>query len=125
MIIITGSATIRPEHRSEALVLGVEHSARSRAEPGCIAHNCHVDAEDPNRIVFVEEWADTAAVKAHFAVPESGAFVRRLGAMAVGKPDIQLFEAIELPARLGQFAGECLSCFATTFIDNNHTLVHP
>ena len=63
MIIITGSAAIRPEHRSEALVLGVEHSARSRAEPGCIAHNCHVDAEDPNRIVFVEEWADTAAVK--------------------------------------------------------------
>ena len=81
--------------------MGVEHSARSRAEPGCIAHNCHVDAEDPNRIVFVEQWADMAAVKAHFAVPASGEFVRRPGAMAVGQPDIQLFEAIELPSPVG------------------------
>lgn len=62
MIIITGSAIIRPEHVAEALALGIEHSARSRAEPGCIAHNCHIDAEDPARIVFVEEWADMAAV---------------------------------------------------------------
>ena len=75
MIIITGSATIRPEHFDAALKLGIEHSARSRAEPGCIAHNCHVDAEDSARIVFVEEWADMAAVKTHFAVLESGEFV--------------------------------------------------
>ena len=46
MIIITGSAQIRAEHFEEALHLGIEHSARSRKEPGCQAHNCHVDAED-------------------------------------------------------------------------------
>ncbi len=96
MIIITGSAIIRPEHRSEAIALGVEHSARSRAEPGCIAHNCHVDAEDANRIVFVEEWADMAAVKVHFAVPESGAFVRQLEALAMGRPVMKMFEAEEI-----------------------------
>ena len=42
-----------------------------------------------------------AAVMTHFAVPESGEFVRQLGAMAVGRPDIQLFEAEELPSPLG------------------------
>ena len=96
MIIITGSAIIRPEHRTKALALGVEHSARSRAEPGCIAHNCHIDAEDPNRIVFVEEWADMAAVKVHFAVPASGEFVQQLGAWAVGRPEMKIFEAEEV-----------------------------
>ena len=101
MIIITGSAVIHPAHFAEALALGVERSARSRAEPGCIAHNCHVDAEDPNRIVFVEEWADLAAVKAHFGVPASGEFVRNLGAMAVGKPEMKIFEAEELASPLG------------------------
>ena len=101
MIIITGGAAIKPGHLAEALALGVEHSARSRAEPGCIAHNCHVDAEDPNRIVFVELWADMAAVQVHFAVPESGAFVRQLGAMAVGRPEMRIFEATELPSPLG------------------------
>lgn len=96
MILITGSARIRPEHRDEALRLGVEHSARSRAEPGCLAHNCHVDAEDPLRIVFVEEWADMAAVKAHFAVPESGEFVRAIGALAEGAPEMRMFEAEQI-----------------------------
>ena len=96
MIIITGSAKIRPEHFDAALRLGVEHSARSRAEPGCIAHNCHVDAEDPARIVFVEEWADMAAVKTHFAVPESGEFVRTLGDWAEGAPVMRIYEAEEV-----------------------------
>ena len=93
MIIITGSAIIHPEHFAAALALGVEHSARSRAEPGCIAHNCHVDAEDASRIVFVEQWADMAAVKAHFAVPASGEFVQQLGGWAKCAPEMKLFEA--------------------------------
>lgn len=99
MIIITGSAQIRAEHFEEALHLGIEHSARSRKEAGCLAHNCHVDAEDPLRIVFVEEWADMAAVKAHFAVPESGEFVAAIGAMAEGLPTMQIFEAQALQAK--------------------------
>ena len=101
MIIITGGAAIKPKHLAEAAALGVEHSTRSRAEPGCIAHNCHVDAEDANRIVFVELWADMAAVQVHFAVPESAAFVRQLGAMAVARPEMRLYEATELPSPLG------------------------
>ena len=96
MIIITGGAAIKPEHLAEGVALGVKHSARSRAEPGCIAHNCHIDAEDANRIVFVELWADLAAVQVHFAVPESGEFVRQLGAYTVGRPEMQIFEVTEL-----------------------------
>ena len=96
MIIITGSIRMDPEHRAEAIRLAIEHSTRSRAEPGCLAHNCHVDAEDAARLVFVEEWADMAAVQAHFAVPESGAFVRELSAMALGKPVMRIFGAEEV-----------------------------
>lgn len=96
MIIITGSAKIRPEHLAEALALGIVHSARSRAELGCTAHNCHIDAEDPARIVFVEEWADIAAVKTHFAVPASGEFVRMLGGWAEGAPVMKVYSAEEV-----------------------------
>jgi quinol monooxygenase YgiN len=92
MIVITGSVQLRPEHIDAAIALGIEHSRRSRAEPGCIAHNCHIDAEDPSRIVFVEEWADIAAVKQHFDVPESGEFVRAMAAMAVAAPKMKLYE---------------------------------
>lgn len=99
MIIITGSATIRPEHLESAIELGVEHSRRSRTEPGCIAHNCHIDAEDSHRIVFVEEWADMDAVTAHFAVAESGKFVRAIGGMAVAAPVMRIFGAEEVSVR--------------------------
>lgn len=98
MIIITGSARVAPENRAAALKLGIEHSARSRAEPGCIAHNCHTDAEDPGRIVFLELWEDLAAVRQHFSVPESGNFVRDLRAISDGVPEIALYESTVLPA---------------------------
>lgn len=96
MIIVTGSATIRPDRREEALAVGIAHSVRSRAEPGCINHNCHIDAENADRLVFVEHWADMPSLQAHFAMPESGAFVREMTALAVAPPVIHLFQAQEI-----------------------------
>ncbi len=98
MIIITGSVRTRPETRDELIGLCVEHSQRSRAEPGCIAHNVHTDCEDAARLVFLELWADAAAVKTHFAVPESGAFVRAIGGLAAEAPTIQIYTGNEVPA---------------------------
>lgn len=98
MIIITVGIAMKPECRGQAIALGCQHSVRSRAEQGCIAHNCHVDAEDDARLVFVELWQDMDAVKAHFAVPESGTFVQRLRAMAIGAPEMSLYSAEALPA---------------------------
>ena len=93
MIIITGSVTLRPEHLAEGVAECVAHSRRSRAEPGCLAHNCHVDCENPNRVVFLEHWTDSAAVQAHFAVPESGAFVAKLRDWGTGTPEMAVWAA--------------------------------
>ena len=48
------------------------------------------------RIVFVEGWADMAAVKTHFAVPASGEFVRALGDWADGAPAMKIYAAEEV-----------------------------
>ncbi len=96
MIIVTGGATVRPDALDEALALAREHSARSRLEPGCISHEPAVSADDPLRILFVEVWTDEAALKAHFAVPESGAFVRRLRELATGSSGMQVYAATEV-----------------------------
>lgn len=98
MIIITGGASFDPARREAALKIGTEHSARSRGEPGCVSHTCTIDAEDPNRLVFLELWEDMAAVQRHFAVPEAGRFVAELSALALTRPDIRIFDASELPA---------------------------
>lgn len=95
MILIIGDVAIRPEHMDEAERLCVEHSRRSRAEPGCLHHAAHRDLEDDNRIVFVERWADQAAVDAHFAVPESLEFVGAIRRLAAEPPSMQVREVVE------------------------------
>jgi len=91
MIIITGSVALDPAQRAEAIRLGCEHSARSRDEDGCITHNCYIDAEDENRMHFFEQWRDMEAVQKHFAVPESGAFVSQVTALASAPPEIAIY----------------------------------
>jgi quinol monooxygenase YgiN len=96
MIVITGSVLTTPATRAAIEAECVAHSQRSRAEPGCIAHNVHADCENPGRLVFLELWADAAAVKEHFAVPASGAFVRGISALAAEPPVMKLYRAEEV-----------------------------
>ncbi len=95
MILITGAVVVRPDHLAEAERLCVEHSRRSRAEPGCLHHAAHRDLEDGNRVVFVEQWADQAAVDAHFAVPDSLEFVEAIRRLAAEPPSMQVLEVVE------------------------------
>ena len=91
--IVTGSVTARSDTFDELRALCLEHTQRSRLEPGCLSHAVHVDAEDPLRLFFFETWQDRAAVAAHFAVPASGAFVRAAAALAASQTRVQLYEA--------------------------------
>ncbi|MEO0440952.1 MAG: putative quinol monooxygenase, partial [Pseudomonadota bacterium] len=86
MITITASITTTPANREAIVSLCAEHSARSRAEPGCISHHIHADCEDPSRLFFHEEWEDAAAVATHFAEPDARDFVRQLTAIAGDRP---------------------------------------
>ena len=100
MIIIIGHIITSPETAAETTLLCTEHSARSRAEPGCLAHNVHADCEDPARLVFVERWADMNALRAHFALPESQAFVREMRALSPAPTERKIYMAEESsPAR--------------------------
>ncbi|MGL6112611.1 MAG: putative quinol monooxygenase [Rubrivivax sp.] len=91
-VLVTGSLQARPERIDELLALSLEHVRRSRCETGCLAHAVHRDVEEPLRLVFVEEWADRAALLAHFALPASRTFVKAAAACATGAPTIAVFE---------------------------------
>ena len=93
MIIVTGGIVATAEGFEAARRLGMEHSARSRAEPGCISHDLHVDCETPLKLVFVERWADADALRAHFQVPASIAFVRAIRKLAAEATRMEVYEA--------------------------------
>ena len=96
MIVVTGSVTTRQDSFDEARRLSLEHVHRSRREQGCISHALHVDCENPLRLVFIEQWADRAALAAHFAVPASRDFVRALQPLAAASPTIEIYDATKL-----------------------------
>jgi quinol monooxygenase YgiN len=76
MLIVTGSMTARPETFEALLQAALDHVARSRTEPGCLLHSVHIDAENPLRLFFYEEWADRPALDVHFAQEGSAQFMR-------------------------------------------------
>ena len=93
MVIVTGSVQARPDGLADVLALSLEHVHRSRLEPGCLLHTVHQDVEDPNRVVFVEHWADLDALRTHFQVPASGDFVTAVAALSDGTPTLDIYEA--------------------------------
>ena len=103
MILVTGAILARPETLEELRRLSLEHVRRSRLEPGCVSHHVHLDCENPLRLSFVEQWSDAAALQAHFAVPESRAFVKALQQLAAAVPQLTVYEAA--PLKLQASAG--------------------
>ena len=93
MITVFGSVIAAEGCLEELLDVSLEHVLRSRQEDGCVAHGVYIDAETPTRLVFFEKWSDEAALRQHFAVPESRAFVQRAAALAVGQPVIEIFRS--------------------------------
>jgi quinol monooxygenase YgiN len=93
LIIIAGTITATEATIDELLRLSVEHTRRSRLEPGCLAHNVARDVENPLRLIFTERWADMDAVRTHFAVAASGDFVRLASTMSDQAPTLELFDA--------------------------------
>jgi quinol monooxygenase YgiN len=93
VIIIAGSVTATEDTIDELAKLSIEHSRRSRLEPGCLAHSASRDVENPLRVIFTERWVDMDAVRTHFAVKASGDFVRTVISLAEQPPTLELFEA--------------------------------
>ena len=100
MILITGDVILTPDNRDRMIALGAEHSARSRGEAGCLGHNCHIDVENPDRLMFVEEWESVEAVRAHFAQPAARAFVAEMRALSPEPPVIRIYAAEDVTATL-------------------------
>lgn len=98
MIIVLGNVTVQPDKVDAALALSHKHVTRSRTESGCISHAVHIDAENPHRLVFVEEWRDRTALESHFKVPASHAFVRTLRDLSVVPPQLAIYEATQVGA---------------------------
>ena len=99
MLIMIGAIQARLDTLDELRRLSLEHVARSRAEPGCLEHGVAIDANDGLRLVFFERWLDRESLLAHFRLPASREFAKRVAALAAHAPKLATYDATEVSLR--------------------------
>lgn len=96
MIIVTGSFIAKEGQFETARALSLAHVLRSRLEDGCLMFSVNIDAENLNRLVFLEEWRDMTALHAHFKVPECKQFGEHIKELAKSVAPLNIYEAQQL-----------------------------
>src|SRR5882724_210696 len=99
MIVVTGRVQVPAERRERFLEVASEMCRRSREEHGCGGYRVYADLEQPDRYVFVEEWADDDALQRHFSRAHTAAFMAGLGPL-LGEPADVLFHTTASSRRL-------------------------
>lgn len=91
MIVLAAKLTGKPERKDDILRLVAIVAPPSRAETGCLTYNFY---EEPgsNRFLFFEEWADQAALDAHFQTPHFNDFIKAIPELLEGAPKIRIYE---------------------------------
>jgi quinol monooxygenase YgiN len=93
MILVLGHVVARPESLDQVLETGRAHVERSRDEPGCVSHDMAVDADDPLKVRFIEQWADMDSLSAHFALAATRAFGAEMAALCNDGPSLSIYDA--------------------------------
>lgn len=97
MLIVTGDIVAKAGAFDALFAAARTHSGRSRAEPGCLSHDCFQDPDNPDRIVFVERWRDEAALRAHLATPGIALLLKAFADHADERGTMQVYAADEAP----------------------------
>jgi quinol monooxygenase YgiN len=92
MIVVVGRVRTDAEKRERMIEVAQTVARASREEAGCINYRVYEDTEQPNEFVFVEEWADDAALQAHFATPHIAAFMGSITEALVAPPEVNFHQ---------------------------------
>jgi quinol monooxygenase YgiN len=92
MIVLAAKFTGKPERKSEILRLAATVAPPSRAEAGCITYNFYEQQPGASEFLFFEEWADQAALDAHFLTPHFKEFMKQFPELIQGPPHIRTYE---------------------------------
>lgn len=88
-VTIIGTVIARPECRTELEELLHGQVEPTRAEPGCINYDFHVDAADPCVFVFYENWTSQAALDTHLKMPHLAPLMSQIDRLLAVPVDIR------------------------------------
>lgn len=84
MIVIIGTIPCNADKRDEAVAAATAMQLATLEEPGCNVYQFSFAIDNPSIVCIAEEWADQAALDAHFASPHMAAFGAQMGDFVTG-----------------------------------------
>jgi len=77
--ILVGRFAIKPSDIDRALALSAVLKQKTDTEPGNISFDYYIDEQDPNTIVYIEQYSNGKALTSHLTASYTTAFFARLG----------------------------------------------
>jgi quinol monooxygenase YgiN len=90
-VVVVATMTVKPESVDTARDILTRAIEEVHDEPGCQLYALHQTGET---FVFVEQWADPEALKAHSTAPAITNMLTAVGEHLVGAPDIKMLQPI-------------------------------
>ena len=98
MIVIAGTATIKPDHWDEAVQQAQKIVTATEAEAGCISYRIYVHPTERNTFFIFEEWATPEALAQHFQTPHLHAFNAYLASVLTSNTNIKRYDVSAVSA---------------------------
>ncbi|WP_407686823.1 putative quinol monooxygenase [Mycobacterium sp. HUMS_1102779] len=90
-VVVVATMTVKPESVDTARDILTASVAEVHGEPGCQLYSLHQTGET---FVFVEQWADEDALKAHSTAPAVAKMFTAIGEHLAGAPDIKMLQPV-------------------------------
>ena len=90
-VVVVATMTAKPESVDKVREVCLRTIEAVHREPGCELYALH---EANGTFVFVEQWADPEALKAHSTAPAMGKMIAAAGEHLAGAPDIKMLQPV-------------------------------
>jgi quinol monooxygenase YgiN len=90
-VVVVATMTVKPESVDTVRDILTRAVEEVHDEPGCQLYSLH---QTGDTFVFVEQWADAEALKAHSTAPAIGKMFQAAGEHLSGAPDIKMLQPV-------------------------------
>jgi len=90
-VVVVATMTVKPESVDTVRDILTAAVGEVHDEPGCQLYSLHQTGET---FVFVEQWADPEALKAHSSAPAITKMFTSVGEHLAGPPDIKMLQPV-------------------------------
>lgn len=93
MVVLTAYARVHADRVAEAINACRIVRSQSIHEPGCERYDFFQSPDDPQMIVFVEEWTTIHDLHVHFEQPAFNTFMAAMNDLLESPAEIRIFDA--------------------------------